>query len=278
MNKGTGSITAVGAAMLIAAHQLIDGENKLLEDQIIIKLLGPEVPEYIRVNKDRFYQQDAMALRSHIVLRSRYAEDCLKQAYKKGVRQFIILGAGMDTFAYRQPAWARDIKIIEVDHPDSQVDKMKNLMSAGIAIPENLSFVSVDFEIDDLSTILSQSIISLNEPIFITCLGVLVYLSRNCVDKIFQFAGSFPVKSEFVFTASQKDDKSGLSTTAIRAAMAGEPWITYFDKSELIKQLKGCGFNDVSYLTSEQAAQLYFTNYNMRLLPSKRSTLVRAVI
>jgi methyltransferase (TIGR00027 family) len=278
MIKETGSATAVGAATLRAAHQLIDGDEKLLNDPVILKLLGTELQEHILQNRSRFFEPGTMAMRTHIVLRSKYAEDCLKQAYDNGVRQFVILGAGLDTFAYRQPAWAHDLKIIEADHAASQADKLQRLKQAGIPIPSNLTFVKVDLETDNLSAILGESAIDTNEPVFMACLGVLIYLNKKAVDNIFRFAGSLHAKSEFVFTVSQKSEDNDLSLTAERAAMAGEPWITYFSQPDLIKQLNDDGFNQVSFLTPDEAIQLYFSNIKLQIPPPRRTSIVRTTI
>jgi methyltransferase (TIGR00027 family) len=219
-----------------------------------------------------------MALRTHIVLRSRYAEDCLANAYKNGVSQFLILGAGLDTFAYRQPDWAKNLKIVEADHPASQADKLKRLNNAEIAVPGNLSFVKVDLESDDLTQAFAKSGLNFNEPVFTACLGVLIYLTQNTIDKIFRFLGGFAACSEFVFTASQKRDDTWANPTAEKAATVDEPWITYFEPEELIKQLKDCGFSEVSFLTLEETEKLYFENHQIHLPLPTRNGIVRAVI
>jgi methyltransferase (TIGR00027 family) len=272
-----GSSTAKGVSVLRAVHQLIDGDYLLLNDPIIVKLLGDEIKNYILQNKDRFYQPEMMTLRSHIVLRSRYAEDCLEQAYYNGVRQFIILGAGMDTFAYRQPVWAHDIHIVEADHPASQAAKILSLQNAGISIPENLSFVRVDLESDDLSAIFNESVLDPNKPVLISCLGVLVYLSARAIEKIFEFAGSLPPNSEFIFTVTQKRDKNQLTSPEVIAALEGEPWISHFEQDTLVNLLKESGFRDISYLTTEEAKRLYFSNGQIKLEPPEFSSIVRAV-
>jgi methyltransferase (TIGR00027 family) len=264
--KGTGSATAIGAAMLKAAHQLIDGDDKLLTDPVILKLLGAEAKDHILETSHNFFAPAPMALRTHIVLRSRYAEDCL------------ILGAGLDTFAYRQPDWARNIKIVEADHPASQADKLQRLNNAGIAVPGNLSFVKVDLELDDLTQAFAKSALNFNKPVFTACLGVLIYLTQNSIDKIFRFLGGFAAGSEFVFTASQKRDDTWANATAEKAATAGEPWITYFEPEELIKQLKDCGFSEAAFLTLEETERLYFTNHQIHLPLPTRNGIVRAVI
>lgn len=278
MNQENGSKTAIGAAMLRAAHQLIDGEEKLINDAVILKLLGPEIKDYVLTHSDAFFTPGSIGMRTHIVLRSRYAEDCLKQAYQNGVRQFLILGAGLDTFAYRQPEWAKNLNIIEADHPASHADKAKRLKDAGVTIPENLSFIETDLEADDLTTIFKNSKLNFSQPIFTACLGVLIYLTKDTVDKIFRFLGTLPSKSEFVFTASQKKSDEYRAVTAERVAQAGEPWLTYFDEDELIAQLKSCGFRDAAFLTPDKAKSLYFENNYLKIPPPTTSGIVRAII
>jgi len=120
MHDDIPSSTAVGAAMLRAAHQVIDGNDKLLDDPVILKLIGEDAIQHLLERKREFYLPGTLAMRTHVVLRSRYAEDCLYDAYNAGITQFLILGAGMDTFAYRQPKWAGGLTIVEADHPASQ--------------------------------------------------------------------------------------------------------------------------------------------------------------
>src|SRR6185437_1484060 len=131
MNE-TGSATAIGAATLKAAHQLVDGDDKLLTDPVILKLLGQETEDYILCHNYHFFTAASMAFRTHVVLRSRYTEDCITKAYNKGVKQVLFIGAGLETFAYRQPGWANNIHIIEADHPASQADKLQRLKDAGV--------------------------------------------------------------------------------------------------------------------------------------------------
>ena len=137
--------------MLRAAHQFMDAEPRILDDPVITRILGPTVEERIREQFERFESAPARALRSHIVLRSRLAEDALHEAIARGCRQFILLGAGLDTFAYRQPEWARALRIVEVDHPASQAHKQSMLQRAGVTIPDNVVYASVDFEHETLA-------------------------------------------------------------------------------------------------------------------------------
>lgn len=274
MNEQTGSKTAFGAATLRAAHQLLDGDAKLLDDPVILSLLGSETHDYIVNNKERFFQPYAVAMRTSIVLRSRYAEDRLKMACENEVRQYLVLGAGLDTFAYRQPGWARDLNIVEADHPASQKTKSKLLYRAHIAVPENVVYTQVNMESDDLTSICS-AVIDLAKPVFISCLGVLVYLNRHTCEKIFRFAGSLARGSEFVFTVRQNSDDNII---AQKAAEAGEPWISHFTKAELCELLKNCGFSNVHFLTVEEINGLYADANIIRSFPLHKSSVVKASV
>jgi methyltransferase (TIGR00027 family) len=277
MKRGNGSATAIAAATLRAVHQLIDGDEKLLYDPIILQMMPDDVKTWVLNNRFHYYEPESMAFRTHIVLRSRYAEDCLKEAFDSGVRQFVILGAGMDTFAYRQPKWATALKILEVDHPASQAEKKTALVEHKINIPSNLSFLPLDLEKEDLRSAFEKSKINLKEPIFMACLGVLIYLSKNCIDKIFKFAGTFAKGSEFVFTISQKNEEEGVKASAARVAAMGEPWLTHFNHKDLQAALQD-QFSEVFFLTPEAARARYFEGTNIQLAPPKRSSLVKVQI
>jgi methyltransferase (TIGR00027 family) len=278
MNKDTPSSTAVGAAMLRAAHQVIDGEHKLLEDPVILKLIGEEAIEHICERRSEFYFPGVMAMRTHIVLRSRYAEDCLHNAYESGIKQFLILGAGMDTFAYRQPEWANELHVVEADHPASQANKLEHLADAGIKIPNNVSFLKVDLELDDLEAVFAQSRLDLSKPVFVACLGVLVYLTQETIAKIFRFIGSLPKGTEFVFTASQKRTDKWSAMTAEKVAQAGEPWISHFNFDTLENELKASGFNQVVFFSPEEAKRRYFSDAKVRIPPPQRCSLIKVVV
>ena len=127
-------------------HQLIDEIPHILEDPVSPLLLDQEAIRRIETHPEVQRSLQARALRSHVVLRSRYAEDRLFIAFKAGIRQFVSLGAGYDTFCFRQPDWAHSMKIIEADHPATQFAKKKVLREKGIESPENLEFVPLDLE------------------------------------------------------------------------------------------------------------------------------------
>lgn len=273
----TASATAIGAAALRAAHQLLDGTPKLLQDEIILKLLEPAVIQHIQDNPAIYQMPEAFRMRTHVVLRSRYTEDALQLAFDKGIRQYIILGAGFDTFAYRQPVWARDLHIFEIDHPDSQAQKRNRLAQTGISLPPNLSFVPVDFETSSIRNVLQQTLFDLNAPVFIAWLGVLTYLTMEAIDATLSFAGALAKGTELVLTFSQQKSADYFSNLGQRAADLGEPWITHFTPEALAQKLRQHGFTTVSFFTPEQAAK-YFAGRTDGLQPPRRTSIVHAVV
>ena len=150
------SRTAIGVAALRAAHQLVDAEPRVLDDPVVLKLLGIETLDTIREDRARYQTPGSLALRSHIVLRSRYAEDRLAQSVARGVTQYVILGAGLDTFAYRQPAWAKELRIVEIDRAAMQEQKKERLSLSRVFVPDNVIFASIDFEREKLADTLTK--------------------------------------------------------------------------------------------------------------------------
>lgn len=278
------SRTAMGVAILRAMHQLYDGTPKILSDPIMPLLLDEGVLR--RAESDREWLHDPLtaAIRSHVVLRSRYAEDCLREAVLAGMHQYVILGSGFDTFAYRQPDWAAALRIFEVDHAASQRAKLERLRLSGIPVPPNLEFVSGDFESASLDDALrNHSSLDFRVPAFFSCLGVLVYLPQTSVNAIFRLIAAFPRRSEVVFSFSQgnrpgDEQSSGVSTLAQHAAAAGEPWLSYHDPDALAGELSKLGFSRVSFLSPEDARHLYYQVRGDGLPPPRRITIARAIV
>ncbi|MGP0088912.1 MAG: class I SAM-dependent methyltransferase [Xanthobacteraceae bacterium] len=270
------SRTALGVAALRAAHQLLDGEPKILADPVAARLLDADVLRQIQSHAAGTEEPWARGLRAHVVLRSRYAEDRVAQAVRRGVRQCVILGAGFDTFAYRQPDWARDLGIYEVDHRATQENKRRRLQTAGIPIPANLEFVAIDFESVSLRDGLHASTLDFSAPAFFSCLGVLVYLTREAVDAVFRLVAAFPASSEIVFTFSTSE--SSLTNLAERASTLGEPWRTHLEPQALVDDLRALGFSEISFLSLKEAERLYFQGRSDGLLVPRRGGIAAAII
>ena len=278
MDNSSGSLTSLGAANLRAAHQLLDGEPKVLRDPVIVQLLDPHQADQIRNEADFYQQPGLLALRSHIVLRSRYAEDRLALAYERGVRQYLLLGAGLDTFAWRQPPGMKDLRIFEADHPATQAQKKQRLSEAGITTPDNCFFVPVDFETGSLEEALHKSSFDFTLPVFISWLGVTIYLSMAAIDAVFRFVVTLAASSEIVFTFAQKKHNETLRPTAVLAAEMGEPWKTFILPEDMAWKLCKMGYFSFTILQPEEAKELYYAGRKDGLPPPQRSGIACAMV
>ena len=268
--------------MLRAVHQLTDQMPKILDDPVTWQLLNPSIIHQIRTDPTRFQTSQALALRAHVVIRSRYAEDRLAEALSRGIRQYILLGAGLDTFPYRQPQWAQALRIFEVDQPASQGEKRARLQKAGLSIPANVEFVPIDFEHTPVEQGLRASSFDPGLPTFVSWLGVMVYLSQAAVEDVFRFAVSLPPASEIVFTFSQPLPRSRANrvtpTLAERAASHGEPWKMFITPQALARHLLELGFSSVIVPTPDEINARYIGQRQDGLHASPRATLASAVI
>jgi methyltransferase (TIGR00027 family) len=243
MAEREASKTAIGVAMLRAAHQVHDGQPRILDDTVVMRLLSSEAQARVRDGAAGYREPRAMALRAHVLLRSRWAEERLREAVERGVRQLVVLGAGLDTFAFRQPAWAAPLRIFEVDHPASQKVKRERLAFAEISTPANLTFVPIDFEHDTLEAGLARAGFDPRAKTFVSCLGVLVYLSGEAIAELFAFIARLPAGSECVFTfgGTHGPDELGNPSLATMAAALGEPWQSSMEFDDVIAVLARAG-------------------------------------
>jgi methyltransferase (TIGR00027 family) len=270
------SRTALGVAALRAVHQIVDGEPKILDDPIAALLLDDDGRQMLEAKPARVHEPDVVDMRSRVVLRSRFAEERMAEAVRRGVCQCVILGAGFDTFAYRQPKWASGLRIYEVDHPATQTEKRRRLQKAGVPLPTNLEFVAIDFESVSLRDGLRASSLDFSQPTFFSCLGVLVYLTRDAVDAIFALVAGFPVGSEIAFTFSTRD--AVVSNLADKVKLLGEPWRTHFDPEALTRDLRALGFSKMSFLTTDEAQQAYFQGRRDGLHAPANARIAAAVV
>ncbi|MBS1766279.1 MAG: class I SAM-dependent methyltransferase [Acidobacteria bacterium] len=270
------SRTALGVAALRAAHLTLDAEPWILDDPIALRLLAPEALSML-MDEARLQHPVARALRAHVLLRSRVAEERLEEACAAGLRQCVILGAGFDTFAYRQPAWASALQIFEVDHPGSQEAKRARLAAAGIVSPPNLVHAPVDFERTPLDEGLRAAGFDASQPAFFSWLGVTMYLTLPAVRAVFRFIGALPRSSRVVLTFAQPEDDAA-STLATMAASVGEPWITRFTPQALEAELRHAGFSVVHILEPEEARRRFFEGRADGLPAPRRATIAYAEV
>lgn len=284
MSERGASHTALGTLFMRAVHQLLDAQPLILNDPAALTLLGEDTVKQLKKNRKHHRTPAASSLRAHIVLRSRFAEDRLAEAVNRGVSQYVILGAGFDTFAFRQPAWANRLKIYEVDQPDSQTQKLSRLKDAGMSIPSNVHFAEIDFERESLHEGLIRHGVSIDEATFFSWLGVTVYLKEEAIDIVLRTIAGFPVKSEIVFTftqppdlMSEKDNKFHSSLSQI-VANSGEPFVSFFTPAAIEKKMSDIGFKSRGILSSEEAEKRYFSNRQRDLHISRRSAIAYAIV
>ena len=194
MKPNEPSRTALKVALQRAAHQMID-HGSILYDPFAMKILREDEKDVLQ-----FASEHPLASigRLFTTSRTRIAEDALSEAVERGIRQIVILGAGLDTFALRNPHGARQIRIYEVDHPATQAWKRQRLAEAQIALPPSLILVPVDFERDDVGERLVAAGFQQNSPAFFTWLGVVPYLTQDAIGRILDYMSSIQ-NSEVVF-------------------------------------------------------------------------------
>jgi methyltransferase (TIGR00027 family) len=194
MKPNEPSRTALMIARQRAAHQLLD-HGSILNDPFAVKILHEDEQAALQFANERPL---ASIGRLFTAARSRIAEDALSKAVKRGLRQIVILGAGLDTFALRNPHPARQIRIYELDHPATQASKVQRLAEAQIALPPRLILVPVDFERDDVGEKLVAAGFQQNSPAFFTWLGVVPYLTQDAIARTLDYISSIQ-NSEVVF-------------------------------------------------------------------------------
>jgi methyltransferase (TIGR00027 family) len=310
MEDGKPSNSAIGVAIQRAVHQVLDEDPKILHDPIALQIVEGLVREnFARKWPQRYAtaspampassQQDILdaaeelrnpmwtLIRSHPLVRSRFTEDCLREAAANGVRQYVVLGAGLDTFAYRQPPWAKDLQIFEVDHPATQRWKREHLAQVGLTIPDNLEFCPIDFEKTTLTEGLALTSFDHHVPTFISWLGVTMYLTRDAIESTLRFVLALPQQSEIVFdfspprvSMSAADTKAWAEAAAFLEpllAARGEPIITFFAAEELQGWLRQLGFAKLFLLSSEVATERYFAGRRDGLR-AQTARLLRATV
>jgi methyltransferase (TIGR00027 family) len=213
--------------------------------------------------------------------RSRFAEDSLALAVARGVRQAVALGAGLDTFALRNPFAARGLRVFEVDHPATQAWKRERLVAAGLAIPSTLTFVPVDLERSGLASALVGAGFELDRPAFFYWLGVVPYLPRASVTSTLRCIAGLP-DSEVVFDYAEPPERypegrrAYLAERAARATAVGEPWITFLDPAEISAELGGLGFHEQEDLGLREIAARYMGRPSQAAESSPGPHIIRA--
>lgn len=277
MQNETASKTALATAYMRAAHQLLDDTPLLLNDGVALHLLGPQAAAVIHGRLAFLQSPERKALRAHVVLRSRFTEDRLEEAAAGGIANYVIIGAGFDTFAFRQPSWARRLKIVEVDHPASQAAKRERLARAGLAEPGNLIFAAADFQHETLGDVLVRYGVNPDQPTFFSWLGVTMYLVEAAIDATLHSIAQFAPGSAVVLTFRQPLDEKAAELAA-RVSEVGEPFVSLFSPGAIEAKLRQNGFSRIDFLTREKAAMQYFSPSRTDLPVPALTSILHAVL
>lgn len=269
--------TAVRTALWRALHVQIDAKPHVLEDEIGLKLIAPNEGW-----QERPDMKFTPRLRASIVARARFIEDLIKEQSEKGINQYVMLGAGLDSFAQRNPAIASNLHIYEIDQAYTLLWKQQKLEELGFNIPENLHFVSVDFENFSWWDELLQSGFNINEPAVVACTGVTLYLTKETIVDTLNLLSKLATGSKLAITfylpieLLDKEDQPMQAIAEKGALASGTPFISFFTTNEILALGKNAGFKDVKTIATNDMIELYFKNRTDRLIPASGEVFLLA--
>ncbi len=262
MHQAQPSATALRVALRRAAHQQVDARPLIFDDPLAVRILPPAAREELKRTPEAERKPFSAALRAWMVTRARFAEDVLAVGVTtRGVRQTLVLGAGLDTFAYRNPY--PDMRVFEVDHPATQAWKRELLLAAGIAVPETMRFVPVDFERQSLGEELALSGFDWSVLTATAWLGVVPYLTPQAFAATLQVVARCAAGSSVVFDYGQprevlsEIEQRMRDSMSARVAQAGEPFRLFFTPKALAAELNVHGLAVVEDLAGEELAVRY---------------------
>lgn len=263
--------------MFRGAHLLLDGEPKIIRDDFAQGLSGADSEASFRANIGAALAELAAEIgpdialrvlqggRSTVIMRCRYTEDELSLSLARGITHYVILGAGLDSFAWRRADLTRGVQVIEIDSPSTQRWKRRRLRELGVNQPPNLTFLPLDFETQSLVDGLREARYPLEKPAFISWLGVTQYLTRDTVlatlKQVAALASGTEIAFTFILPEALLDANDRRIFPVITASMAavGEPWISFFDPVELTSLLKNLGFVRITTFGGTAANDRYFS-------------------
>lgn len=253
--------TAVRVALWRALHALIDPKPHLVTDEIGAKLAGEE---NWRERPD-MNPEFSKAMRASIAGRARFIEDLLEEKVKEGISQYVILGAGLDTFAVRRPDTASRLQIFEVDQPGPQAWKQRRFQDLGIPVPEYLHFVPVDFESgESWQNRLTEAGFDSKRPAVTVSTGVSMYLTKEANLALLKQLAGLASGSVFAMTFMLSidllppEERSSMEFVMKKTMEAGTPFLSLFSPSEILELSKEAGFRTSMYVSGEDLYQRYF--------------------
>lgn len=274
--------TAVRTALWRALHTEIDAPPHVLVDTVGLRLVDPPADWRERPDMDPTF---SAMMRAAIVARARVVDDLVGDASGRGVDQFVILGAGLDSFAERRSDLMSTVSVFEVDQPHTQAWKQRRLAESGVGIPAGLRFVPVDFEAGEpWWEQLAAAGFDSNRPAVVASTGVTMYLSRTAIESTLRDLARLAPGSMLAMTFMRPPellspaDRQGFEIAERGARASGTPWISLFAPDEFVTFVRNAGFQDVEYVSAEDTTDRYFAGRNDGLRPSNGEEMVIATI
>jgi methyltransferase (TIGR00027 family) len=277
------SQTALMASAARAAHLIVDAPPFIFADVVASALLGDRADELIDYHRHHASHPVLSAARAQAICRSRYTEDRLARAVADGVRQYVILGAGLDSFGYR-PGLVDKLQVFEVDHPATQQWKRQALAAARIPVPANVTFVPADLATGSLAGLLPASGFDPAQPALVSWLGVTMYLTRDAISQALTAIGTFAPGTElitdYMLPASLRDAAGNSYTELVAAVTAerGEPWLTFLSPGEASELLAAHGLKPIEHVHQRDAIDAALWRRSDSLRPTELSMLARAQV
>ncbi|MFE5375318.1 class I SAM-dependent methyltransferase [Streptomyces mirabilis] len=272
--------TAVRIALWRAMHVRVDSPPHVIEDEIGLRLAAPDEGWRRRPDMD---PRGTSGFRAAIVARARFIEDLVAEQAGHGVAQYVVLGAGLDTFAQRRPEIAARLRVFEIDQPGTQSWKRRRLIELGYGIPDWLRLVPVDFEAGaDWWEQLSDAGFDPGRPTVVACTGVTMYLTKDAtaatLRRLALLAPGSTLAMTFMLPAALVDDadRPALEATEPQARAAGTPFISFYAPQEMLALARDAGFKDVHHVSGTVLAARYFADRTDGLRPSSGEDLLLA--
>jgi methyltransferase (TIGR00027 family) len=263
--------TAVRVALWRALHLLVDERPHVLEDVIGLQLVSPADDWRARPDMAEW----TAPFRAGMVSRTRFVEDLVSEPAAAGVRQYVLLGAGLDTFAQRRPELASQLRVFEIDQPGPQAWKRERLAALGYGEPDCLRFVPVDFESGaSLWDELVAAGFDVQQPAVIASTGVSMYLTKHATAATLRQVALLPAGSLFAMTfllpaeLLDEADRPGFLAAAEGARRSGTPFISLYAPDEMLALARDAGFAQAEHVSSQQLAVRYFADRTDGLRPS----------
>ncbi len=269
--------TAVRVALWRALHVEVDPPPHVLEDTVGLALVAPEAGWRQRPDMDPLRTSRS---RASIVARARFVEDLVEA---RPVTQYVLLGAGLDTFAERRADLAARLELFEVEQPATQAWKRERLAELGLTLPRSLHFVPVDFEAkQSWLEALATAGFDARKPALVSSLGVIMYLTREAITATLEQVAALAPGSTFVlsfmlpFELAEPAERPGLEMAARGARAAGTPFVSLLAPADLIALARAAGFAHVEHISAAALAERYFAGRPDGLRPSSGEELLVA--